>query len=63
MHIYFDEYDKADIVLQKYKNHLTSKNLDLDSHYFQMNAMINYENCTNNNKDYFVIKKCIEEIK
>ena len=63
LHIYFDEYDKADIVLQKYKNHLTSKNLDLDSHYFQMNAMINYENCTNNNKDYFVIKKCIEEIK
>ena len=63
LHIYFDENDKADIVLQKYKNHLTSNNLDLDSHYFQMNAMINYGNCTNNTKDYFVIKKCIEEIK
>ena len=63
LHIYFDEDDKADIVLQKYKNHLTSNNLDLDSHYFQMNAMINYGNCTNNTKDYFVIKKCIEEIK
>ena len=63
LHMHFDEYDKADGVLQKYKNYLISMNLDLDSNYYHMNAMINYENCTNNLKDYLVIKKCIQEIK
>ena len=62
MHINFNEYDKAKIVLQRYKNFLISNNLDLDTNYYQMNAIIKYEYCTNNTKDYLIIMKCIEEI-
>ena len=63
MHIHFDEHDKAELVLQRYKNFLISNNLDLDTNYYLMNAIIKYEYCSNNSKDYFVMKKCIEEIK
>ena len=29
----------------------------------QMNSIMEYENCTRNTKEYFVIKNCIQEIK
>ena len=51
------------MIVEKYKNYLNSINVELDSRYYQMNSMMEYENCTRNTKEYFVIKNCIEEIK
>ena len=62
LHMNFGEYDKAALVLQRYENFLNSNNLVLDTNYYQMNAIIKYEYCTNNTQDYLVIMKCIEEI-
>ena len=62
LHMNFGEYDKAALVLQRYGNFLNSNNLVLDTNYYQMNAIIKYEYCTNNTQDYLVIMKCIEEI-
>tara|TARA_B100000959_G_C14993765_1_gene629200 strand:+ start:3290 stop:5455 length:2166 start_codon:yes stop_codon:yes gene_type:complete len=63
VYLYNDEYEKAEKVVEKYKNYLNSINIELDSRYYQMNSMMEYENCTRNTKEYLVIKNCIEEIK
>jgi hypothetical protein len=61
VYLYNDEYEKAEMVVEKYKNYLNSINVELDSRYYQMNSMMEYENCTRNSKEYFVIKNCIQE--
>ena len=58
-----DEYEKAAVIVEQYKNFLDSIHVELDSSYYQMNSVIGYGNCTNNSKDYFIINKCISEIK
>ncbi|MQG07065.1 MAG: O-antigen ligase family protein [SAR202 cluster bacterium] len=58
-----DEYEKAAVIVEQYKNFLDSIHVELDSSYYQMNSVIEYGNCTNNSKDYFIINKCISEIK
>ncbi len=63
LYLYNDEYEKAEMVVEKYKNYLNSINVELDSRYYQMNSIMEYENCTRNTKEYFVIKNCIQEIK
>ena len=56
LYLYNDEYEKAEMVVEKYKNYLNSINVELDSRYYQMNSMMEYENCQRNTKEYFVIK-------
>jgi len=62
LYLYYDEYEKAALIVEKYKNFLDSIDVDLDSSYYQMNSIIEYENCISKTKDYFVIKNCIKEI-
>ena len=63
LYIYYDEYEEAAMIAGKYKNFLDSIHVELDSSYYQMNSIVEYGNCTSNTKDYFVINKCIVEIK
>ena len=63
LYIYYDEYEEAAMIAGKYKNFLDSIHVELDSSYYQMISIIEYGNCTSNTKDYFVINKCISEIK
>jgi len=63
LYLYYDEYEKAEMTVEKYKNFLDSIHVELDSSYYQMNSIVEYGNCTSNTKDYFVINKCISEIK
>ena len=63
LYLYYDEYEEAAMIAGKYKNFLDSIHVELDSSYYQMISIIEYGNCTSNTKDYFVINKCISEIK
>ena len=63
LYLHYDEYEKAAMIVEKYKNFLDSIHVELDSSYYQMNSTIEYGNCISNTKDYFVINKCIAEIK
>ena len=63
LYLYNDENEKAAMIVEKYKNFLDSIHIELDSSYYQMNSLIEYGNCTSNTKDYYVINKCISEIK
>ena len=63
LYLFFNEYEKAGMIVEQYKNFLDSIHVELDSSYYQMNSIIEYGNCTSNTKDYFVINKCIAEIK
>ena len=63
LYLYNDENEKAAMIVEKYKNFLDSIHIELDSSYYQMNSLIEYGNCISNTKDYFVINKCIAEIK
>ena len=62
LYLNYDEYEKAAMIVEQYKNFLDSNHVELDSSYYQMNSVIEYGNCINNTKDYFVINKCIAEI-
>ena len=63
LYLYNDEDEKAAMIVEKYKNFLDSIHIELDSSYYQMNSLIEYGNCMGNTKDYYVINKCIAEIK
>ena len=63
LYLYYDEHEEAAMIAGKYKNFLDSIHVELDSSYYQMISIIEYGNCTSNTKDYFVINKCISEIK
>ena len=63
LYLVYDEYEKATMIVEQYKNFLDSIHVELDSSYYQMNSIIEYGNCTSNSKDYFIINKCISEIK
>ena len=63
LYLYNDENEKAAMIAEKYKNFLDSIHIELDSSYYQMNSLIEYDNCISNTKDYYVINKCIAEIK
>ena len=63
LYLYYDEYEKAAMVAEQYKNFLDSIHVELDSSYYHMNSIIEYGNCASNTKDYFVLNKCISEIK
>ena len=63
LYLYNDEDEKAAMIVEKYKNFLDSIHIELDSSYYQMNSLIEYDNCISNTKDYYVINKCIAEIK
>ena len=62
LYLFNDEFEKATMIVEQYKNFLNSINVELDSNYYQMNSILVYENCVNNTKDYLVINKCITEI-
>ena len=63
LYLHYDEYEKAAMIVEQYKNFLDSIHVELDSSYYHMNSIIEYGNCRSNTKDYFVINKCIAEIK
>ena len=57
--LWFDEIDNANLILEKYKDFLNSRNSELDHNYYDLKSIIDFRRCANSSDDYDIIKNCI----
>ena len=62
LNLWFGNIDKAQMVLDKYKNFLNSRNSDLDHNYYIMKSILEFHACSDYSDDYNILSNCISKI-